>query len=201
MNKSVLVFGGLAALLLVIAAGFGLWWIGAHNSFVRLDQETQAAWSQVENQYQRRNDLVPNLVETVKGYAAEEREIFEKVAEARAKIGSMQVTPEVLNNPDAFKKYQEAQGQLGLLVSRLLSVSENYPQLKAQASFQELQAQLEGTENRIAVERMRFNDSVRGYNTAVQSFPGSAVAGHYAFKLKPYFETAPEARVAPKVKF
>ena len=201
MNKTLLGCGVVLAVLLGIGAIFGFWWIGAHNRLVRLDQQTQEAWAQVENQYQRRFDLIPNLVETVKGYVAEEKEIFEQVATARAQIGAMKVTPEVLNDPAAFKKYQEAQGQLGLMVSRLLSISENYPQLKAQAGFQELQAQLEGTENRIAVERMRFNDAIRVYNTAINSIPASIVASHYGFKAKSYFEAEAGAAKAPRVNF
>lgn len=201
MSKSLIGIG--VAFLAVIGLGLigVMWYISTGNKLVRLDEQTKEAWSQVENQYQRRFDLIPNLVETVKGYVAEEKEIFEKVAQARAQIGQMKVTPETLNDPAAFKKYQDAQGQLGLMVSRLLSISENYPQLKAQASFQELQAQLEGTENRISVERKRFNDVVREYNTAIRVFPSSFVAGHKGFKEKPYFEAEAGAAKAPKVDF
>ena len=201
MSKSLIGIG--VTLLAVLGLGlFGvMWYISTGNKLVRLDEQTHEAWSQVENQYQRRMDLIPNLVETVKGYVTEEKEIFEKIAEARAQIGQMKVTPETLNDPAAFKKYQDAQGQLGLMVSRLLAISENYPQLKAQANFQELQAQLEGTENRISVERKRFNEVIREYNTAVRVFPSSFVAGRKGFKEKPYFEAEAGASKVPKVNF
>jgi LemA protein len=201
MSKAFIGIG--VAFLAVIGIGLigVMWYISTGNKLVRLDEQNKEAWSQVENQYQRRFDLIPNLVETVKGYVAEEKEIFEKVAEARAQIGQMKVTPETLNDPAAFKKYQDAQGQLGMMVSRLLVITENYPQLKAQANFQELQAQLEGTENRISVERKRFNDVVREYNTAVRVFPSSFVAGQKGFKEKPYFEAEAGSNKAPKVNF
>ncbi len=201
MSKSLIGIG--VAFLAVIGLGLigVMWYISTGNRLVRLDERTREAWAQVENQYQRRLDLIPNLVETVKGYVAEEKEIFIRVAEARAAIGQLKVTPETLNDPAAFKKYQEAQGQLGLMVSRLLMITENYPQLKAQANFQELQAQLEGTENRISVERRRFNDVIREFNTAVRVFPSSFVAGRKGFKEKPYFEADAGAAKAPKVDF
>ncbi len=201
MNKSLIGIG--VALAAIVGLGLigVLWYISTGNKLVRLDEQTREAWSQVENQYQRRLDLIPNLVETVKGYVAEEKEIFIKVAEARAAIGQMKVTPETLNDPAAFKKYQDAQGQLGLMVSRLLVITENYPQLKAQANFQELQAQLEGTENRISVERKRFNDVIRAFNTVVRVFPSSFVAGRKGFKEKSYFEADAGASSAPKVNF
>ena len=187
--------------VLGLAAVVALWFVGARNRFVTLDEGIKGQWAQVESQYQRRADLIPNLVETVKGYAAHEAAIFEEVAQARAQIGAMKITPETLNDPEAFKKYQAAQGQMGLLASRLLAISENYPDLKAQAGFQELQAQLEGTENRIAVERQRYNDAVREYNTAIRRFPGSLVAGFGRLREKPYFESEPGAAKAPHVSF
>jgi LemA protein len=155
----------------------------------------------VQNQYQRRVDLIPNLVEVVKGYAAHEREVFEKVAEARASVGKLQVTPEILNNPQLFQKFQEAQNNMGSWLSRLLAVAENYPQLKANENFLQLQSQLEGTENRIAVERMKFNQIVQEYNVKVRTFPTSVLAGMFGFAQKQYFQAEPGAEKVPKVKF
>ncbi|MBF4988039.1 LemA family protein [Methylophilus sp. 14] len=174
-----------------------------YNQFQSLDEETKANWSEVLNQYQRRADLVPNLVSTVKGYASHEEKVLTEVTEARAKVGSMQVTPELLNDPDAFAKFQAAQGQLTSALSRLMVVSENYPNLKADASFRDLQAQLEGTENRVTVARNRYIESVKQYNVAVRSFPNNLTAMMFGYQPKPSFSVENEKAIstAPKVDF
>ena len=174
-----------------------------YNQFQSLDEETKANWSEVLNQYQRRADLVPNLVSTVKGYASHEEKVLTEVTEARAKVGSMQVTPELLNDPEAFAKFQAAQGQLTSALSRLMVVSENYPNLKADASFRDLQAQLEGTENRVTVARNRYIESVKQYNVAVRSFPNNLTAMMFGYQPKPSFSVENEKAVssAPKVDF
>jgi len=172
-----------------------------YNALVTLEENVNQAWAQVSNQYQRRADLIPNLVETVKGYAAHEKETFAAVTEARAKIGQLTVTPEVLNNPEAFARFQQVQGEIGSVLSRLMAISENYPQLKANENFLALQSQLEGTENRIAVERKRFNETVQMYNTTIRRFPTNILAGMFGFGKKLYFEAQPGAEVAPKVEF
>ena len=158
-----------------------------YNEFQVLDEQVKASWSEVVNQYQRRADLVPNLVNTVKGYAAHENQVLTQVTEARAKVGTIQVTPEVLNNPEAFAKFQAAQGQLSSALSRLLAVSENYPQLKADTSFRDLQAQLEGTENRITVARNRYIKSVQDYNVLARRFPTNLTAMIFSYSVKPNF--------------
>ncbi len=179
--------------------------IGSYNSLVALDQGVQAQWAQVENVYQRRADLVPNLVQTVKGAANFEKDTLTAVTEARAQVGK--VTPEALKNvtsdPESFRNFEKAQGQLSSALSRLLVVSEQYPELKATANFRDLQAQLEGTENRIAVERMRFNDASREFNTKRNSFPTALLAGFFGdrFHEKPYFQAEPGSHAAPKVSF
>lgn len=174
-----------------------------YNQFQSLDEETKANWSEVLNQYQRRADLVPNLVSTVKGYASHEEKVLTEVTEARAKVGSMQVTPELLNDPDAFARFQAAQGQLTSALSRLMVVSENYPNLKADASFRDLQAQLEGTENRVTVARNRYIESVKQYNVAVRSFPNNLTAMMFGYQPKPSFTVENEKAIssAPKVDF
>ncbi|TXI46194.1 MAG: LemA family protein [Methylophilus sp.] len=174
-----------------------------YNQFQSLDEETKANWSEVLNQYQRRADLVPNLVSTVKGYASHEEKVLTEVTAARAKVGSMQVTPELLNDPDAFAKFQAAQGQLTSALSRLMVVSENYPNLKADASFRDLQAQLEGTENRVTVARNRYIESVKQYNVAVRSFPNNLTAMMFGYQPKPSFSVENEKAIstAPKVDF
>jgi len=174
-----------------------------YNQFQSLDEETKANWSEVLNQYQRRADLVPNLVSTVKGYASHEEKVLTEVTAARAKVGSMQVTPELLNDPDAFAKFQAAQGQLTSALSRLMVVSENYPNLKADASFRDLQAQLEGTENRVTVARNRYIESVKQYNIAVRSFPNNLTAMLFGYQPKPSFSVENEQAIstAPKVEF
>lgn len=185
-------------LLLVLAlSGCG------YNTFQTLDEEAKASWSEVLNQYQRRADLVPNLVETVKGYAAHEKEVLTEVADARSKVGSMQITPEVLNDPEAFAKFQAAQGQLTSALSRLMAVAENYPNLKADQGFRDLQAQLEGTENRVTVARNRYIESVKAYNIAVRSFPNNLTAMMFDYEPKPSFTVENEKAIStpPKVDF
>ena len=174
-----------------------------YNRFQSLDEQVKSAWSEVLNQYQRRADLVPNLVNTVKGYAAQEQRIFIAVAEARSKVGSIQATPELINDPQAFAKFQAAQGELSGALSRLMAVAENYPQLKSDANFRDLQAQLEGTENRIAVARNRYIQAVQEYNVTVHSFPSNLTANLFGFKEKAQFTVDNEAEISkpPKVDF
>jgi LemA protein len=174
-----------------------------YNDFQSKDEATKAAWSEVVNQYQRRADLIPNLVNTVKGYATHERETLEAVTRARAAATSFQITPEVLNNPQAFAKFQQVQGELSSALSRLMAVSENYPQLKADTSFRDLQSQLEGTENRITVARQRYIASVQDYNVTVRSFPTNITAKMFGYQPKPSFTVENEKAVstAPKVDF
>lgn len=174
-----------------------------YNQFQSLDEEAKASWAEVLNQYQRRADLVPNLVSTVKGYASHEEKVLTEVTEARAKVGSMQVTPELLNDPEAFSRFQAAQGQLTSALSRLMVVSENYPNLKADASFRDLQAQLEGTENRVTVARNRYIEAVKQYNVTVRSFPNNLTAMMFDYQPKPSFTVENEKAIssAPKVDF
>jgi LemA protein len=174
-----------------------------YNQFQSLDEEAKASWSEVLNQYQRRADLVPNLVATVKGYAEHEEKVLTEVADARSKVGSMQVTPELLNDPEAFAKFQAAQGQLTGALSRLMAVAENYPNLKADQGFRDLQAQLEGTENRVTVARNRYIETIKDYNIAVRTFPNNLSAMMFGYKAKPSFtvENEKEISTAPKVEF
>ena len=174
-----------------------------YNRIQQQDEAVKAAWSEVTNQYQRRADLVPNLVATVKGFAAQEQKVLIGVTEARAKVGSIQVTPEILNNPELFAKYQAAQGQLTSALKSLLAVSENYPQLKSDQNFRDLQAQLEGTENRITVARGRYIDAVRDYNVTVRQFPVNLTAKMFGFPVKPNFTVENEQAIstAPAVSF
>ncbi len=171
-----------------------------YNDFQRLDEQTKSAWSEVLNQYQRRADLVPNIVATVKGEAAFEQDTLTKVIEARAKATSIQVTPETLNNPEAFKKFQAAQGELGSALSRLMVVSEQYPNLKANQGFRDLRVQLEGTENRVTVARNRYIQTVQGYNVLTRSFPSNLTAMVFSYATKPNFTVQNEAAIsAPPV--
>src|SRR5215217_8911586 len=174
-----------------------------YNDFQGKDEATKAAWGEVVNQYQRRADLVPNLVNTVKGYASHERETLEAVTKARAAATSIQVTPEVLNDPQAFERFQQAQGQLTQALSRLLAVSENYPQLKADTLFRDLQSQLEGTENRITVARQRYIKSVQDYNVLARSFPTNLTAKMFGYPVRPSFTVDNEKAIsnAPAVNF
>ena len=187
----------LLALACVALTGCG------YNTLQQQDEGVKAAWGEVVNQYQRRADLIPNLVNTVKGYAAQEQKVLIGVTEARAKVGSIQVTPEMLNNPQQFEKYQAAQGQLTSALKSLLVVSENYPQLKSDANFRDLQSQLEGTENRITVARNRYIDAVQSYNVTVRSFPSNLTAKMFGFQVKPSFSVANEQQIstAPTVSF
>jgi len=174
-----------------------------YNTLQSTDEQIKASWAEVLNQYQRRADLVPNLVKVVQGYAAQEKAVLLGVTEARARVGSIQATPELLNDPQAFAKFQAAQNQLTGALSRLLAVSENYPQLKSDSVFRDLQAQLEGTENRIAVARNRYIKAVQEYNVTVRSFPSNLTAMMFGFKTKPSFtvENEKEISKAPMVDF
>ena len=174
-----------------------------YNQFQSLDEQTKSAWAEVLNQYQRRADLVPNIVATVKGEAAFEQDTLTKVVEARARATSMQVTPETLNNPEAFKKFQAAQGELSGALSRLLVVTENYPNLKANQGFQDLRVQLEGTENRITVARNRYIKTVQDYNILARSFPNNLTAMIFGYNVKPNFTVENEAQISkpPAVNF
>ena len=187
----------LPLILLLSLSGCG------YNAFQSLDEEAKASWSEVLNQYQRRADLVPNLVNVVKGYAAHEKEVLTDVANARSKVGSMQITPELLNDPEAFARFQAAQGQMTSALSRLMAVAENYPNLKADQGFRDLQAQLEGTENRITVARNRYIASIKDYNVSVRSFPNNLTAMMFGYKTKPSFTVENEKAIssAPKVEF
>jgi LemA protein len=174
-----------------------------YNKFQTTDEQINATWAEVLNQYQRRADLVPNLVNVVKGYAAHEKEVLEAVTAARSRVGSLQVTPELVNDEKAFAKFQNAQGELSSALSRLLVVSENYPQLKADGTFRDLQAQLEGTENRITVARNRYIAAVKDYNITVRSFPSNLTAMVFSYKTKPSFTVENEKAIstAPRVEF
>lgn len=187
-------------ILVAVIAALAMWVISAYNGMVKMDESVSTAWSNVENQYQRRTDLIPNLVNTVKGYAAHEKETFEAVVSARSKATQMTVDPENLT-PEKLQEYQKAQGEIGAALGRLLAITENYPELKANENFKELQAQLEGTENRISVERRNFNEVARTYNTSIRTFPKSILAGMFGFDKRPYFEAEEGANKAPEVKF
>ena len=178
-----------------------LWGISINNDLVRWNESTKSAWSQVENQYQRRADLIPNLVETVKGYMGHERQTLEAVVKARASATQVVLQPQDLKDESALRRYEKAQGELSHALGRLLAVSENYPHLKANENFLTLQAQLEGTENRIAVERKRFNDVVQAYNSQIAVFPHSLIASLRGFSAKPYFQATAGAQTVPSVKF
>lgn len=187
---------------ILLAATLALTGCG-YNTFQSQDETITAAWAEVLNQYQRRADLVPNLVNTVKGYAEHEKEVLEAVTASRAKVGGMQLTPELVNDEQAFAKFQAAQGELTSALSRLMVVAENYPQLKADANFRDLQAQLEGTENRITVARNRYIAAVKDYNITVRSFPSNLTAMIFSYKTKPSFTVENEKAIstAPKVDF
>ncbi|MDH4215803.1 MAG: LemA family protein [Gallionella sp.] len=185
------------ALLALTLSGCG------YNTFQTTDEQIKASWAEVLNQYQRRADLIPNLVNTVKGYAAQEQAVLLGVTEARAKVGSIQATPELINDAQAFAKFQAAQGQLTSALSRLLVVSENYPQLKSDQNFRDLQAQLEGTENRITVARNRYIKAVQEYNVTVRSFPSNLTAMLFGYSVKPSFTVENEKEISrpPAVSF
>ena len=172
------------------------WYISAGNGLIALNESVNSSWSQVESVYQRRADLIPNLVNTVKGYAKHEADVLESITQARASVGQIRV-----NSPDDLKKFEGAQNQLSSSLSRLMMISEKYPDLKADKNFMELQSQLEGTENRITIERQRFNETARVYNTAIRQFPGSFIAGNKGLKERAYFASKAGAENAPEVKF
>jgi LemA protein len=190
-----LAFAGVALVMLLSGCGY--------NSIQSQDEQIKAAWSEVLNQYQRRADLIPNLVNTVKGYAAQEQTVLLGVTQARAKVGSIQMTPELANDPAALAKFQAAQGELSGALSRLLVVTENYPQLKSDQNFRDLQAQLEGTENRITVARNRYIQAVQGYNSYIRSFPVNLTAMMFGYKTKANFAVENEAAISkpPSVDF
>ena len=194
--------GCLGVIVLAIVI-LGAWSVGQYNTLVKLDQQVRSQWAQVENVYQRRADLVPNLVETVKGAANFEKQTYTAVTEARAKVGQIRVDEKMLSSPEAFAKFQAAQDELGSAISRLLVAVENYPDLKATQNFRDLQVQLEGTENRIAQERRLFNETAQAFNTKRMSFPMVAIAGLFGsrFAEKAYFKAQPGAETAPKVTF
>lgn len=186
--------------LIVVIGAIAIWLISSYNGMVKMEEEVSSAWSNVENQYQRRADLIPNLVNVVKGYASHEKETFEAVVSARSKATQVTVDPENLT-PEKLQEYQKAQGEVGATLGRLLAITESYPELKANENFKELQAQLEGTENRISVERRNFNEIARTYNSAIRAFPRSIIAGMFGFEKRPYFEAEEGANKAPEVKF
>jgi LemA protein len=190
----------ICVIVLIVVIGFATLF-GVYNGFVTADQAVSEKWAQVQNVYQRRADLIPNLVETVKGFAAQEKSVLEAVTQARASASGIKATPELLNDPAAFKKFQDAQNQLSGALSRLLVTVERYPELKSNANFLALQSQLEGTENRSTVERQRFNEAVRDFNTKIKVMPGALVARLMGFKEKAFFEAAPGSETVPKVKF
>ena len=191
---------GLLVVGVIIAAAV-MWGISGYNKLVTLEESVNTAWSQVENQYQRRADLIPNLVNTVKGVAKFEKETYTAVTEARAKAGQIKMTADMLNDPEAMAKFQAAQDQLSSALSRLLVTVERYPELKANENFLQLQAQLEGTENRISVERRKFNEVVKNYNTTIKKFPMNIIANFTGFSEKQYFKAVAGSEKAPKVEF
>ncbi|MDO4735584.1 MAG: LemA family protein [Bacteroidia bacterium] len=190
--KTILIIAAIAAVV--------FWAVGSYNSLVKMDEGVESAWAQVENVYQRRADLIPNLVSTVKGYAAHESETLEGVIAARSKATQITVDPQNLS-PEALQKFQAAQGELGSALGKLLAITENYPDLKANQNFLELQSQLEGTENRITVERQKFNETAKQYNTIIRQFPKNIFAGIFGFEKKPYFEAKEGSDIAPVVEF
>ena len=187
-------------ILIAAVAIIAFWGISAYNGLVKMDEGVNTAWSNVENQYQRRADLIPNLVNTVKGYASHEKETLEAVLAARSKATQMTIDPENLT-PEKLQEYQKAQGEIGAALARLLAITEAYPDLKANQNFLELQAQLEGTENRISVERRNFNEVAKTYNTSIRTFPKTIIASMCGFDKRPYFEAEEGANKAPTVAF
>ena len=196
MNKKWITIGIIVLVVILVYSFFS----GKYNSMVAMEENVNTQWSNVETQYQRRYDLIPNLVSTVKGFAEQEKEVLTGVTEARSKASSIQIDPTNLNE-NTMQQFQQAQGQLNSALSRLLVTVERYPDLKSNQNFLELQAQLEGTENRIAVARQRFNGAAQEYNTYIRSFPTNTLAGMYGFERKPLFEADQGASEAPKVEF
>lgn len=187
-------------IIIVVAVVAIIWAVTSYNGLVKMDEGVGTAWSNVENQYQRRADLIPNLVNTVKGYASHEKETLDAVVSARTRATQMTVSADDLT-PEKLQAYQKAQGEVGTALGRLLAITENYPDLKANQNFLELQAQLEGTENRISVERRNFNEVAKEYNTAIRTFPRNLLAGMFGFEKRPYFEAEEGASKAPEVQF
>ncbi len=199
--KGMIGCGVVALILIAVLGGVFVWGVGINNGLVQKQVAVDAGWAQVENVYQRRADLIPNLVETVKGAANFEKETLQAVVDARARATQMVVSPEVLNDPAKFRQFQQVQGELSGALSRLMAVAEAYPDLKANRNYLELQSQLEGTENRISVERQRFNTTVQAYNTAIRIFPASLVASFRDFGKKEFFASDAGADRVPQVKF
>lgn len=195
-TKGLIVAGVVILALILLMAG-----CNNYNSLVQSDQAVKKELGEIQNQYQRRADLIPNLVATVKGYAAHEEKVLREVVEARAKATQVTVGADVINDPEALRRFEQAQGELSQALGRLLAITENYPDLKANQNFMALQTQLEGTENRIAVARGRYNNVVQDYNTQVRRFPANIFAGIFGFRERPYFEAAPGSQNAPEVKF
>ena len=196
MKKSYIVIG----IIVIILIGIFMWFKGSYNQMVTRSEGVSSQWSNVENQYQRRLDLIPNLVNTVKGYAKHEKNTLTKVVEARAKATQMRINFDQLDEK-TIQQFNSMQGELSSALSRLMAISEQYPNLKANENFRDLQAQLEGTENRIAVERRKFNEDVKSYNAYIRSFPKNILANMFGFTVKPYFEATAGAEKAPEVKF
>ena len=186
--------------ILAVLAAIVLWFVGKYNAMVTAEENVETSWAQVENQYQRRSDLIPNLVATVKGYAEHESQVFESVVEARAKATQITIDP-TNASPEQLAAFQNAQGELSQALGRLLAVAENYPDLKANENFRDLQSQLEGTENRIAVARNAFNEAAQQFNVLIRKFPNNIVASMFGFEKKPYFEAEEGADKAPQVEF
>ncbi|MCL5021222.1 MAG: LemA family protein [Bacteroidetes bacterium] len=203
MSRGAVIALSIVGVFILIILGIVGWGVSTYNKLVTYDQNVKQSWGEVETQYQRRVDLIPNLVATVKGYAKHEASVFEEVANARASAGrvTLNVDPKVLQNPQAFARFQQVQGELGNALTHLMAVAENYPNLKADQNFLALQAQLEGTENRIAVARMRFNLAVQGFNTLVLRFPSALIASMTGFHNLAYFQAAQGAATAPQVHF
>jgi LemA protein len=195
-----IVIGIIVLFIIIFAVSIFSWWSSTYNAMVQKNEDVNNAWAQVQNQYQRRSDLVPNLVEIVKGYARHEKDTLEGVIKMRNQATQITVTKEVLDDPEAFKKFQQAQGELSSALSRLMAITEAYPDLKANQNFLALQSQLEGTENRISVERKRFNDIVAEYNKFIKSFPNNIIAGA-TFREKQYFQAQEGSDKAPVIKF
>ncbi len=193
MKKAIIIVVAVVAIVVI-------WCITGYNSLVGMEENVNNQWANVETQYQRRSDLIPNLVNTVKGYATHEQETLEGVVEARSKATQIKVDPQNLT-PEKLAEYQQAQGQLATALGKLLAITENYPDLKANQNFQELQAQLEGTENRITVARKNFNDAARKFNTSIRRFPKNILAGLFGFDKRTYFEAQEGAETAPSVEF
>ena len=200
MSKALIAGIAVVAVLLLVGLGVVGWYFGVRNELVRDEESVSAASSQVQNVYQRRADLIPNLVETVKGYAAHEQDTLTQVTEARSKVSNINLG-NAINDPAKMEQFMRSQGELSSALSRLMVVVERYPDLKANENFRDLQVQLEGTENRITVERMRYNEAARTFNTRIRQFPASIVAGMSGFAAKAYFQAQPGAEKAPEVKF